>query len=97
MDPQGIDASIKSEEARDGYVQFRPVVGDMLSLSKPVPQVQVSVNGIPSVCNGSCDFTWSPSVTPKVDSLSPVSGQLTILTLVAVCCISSFSQLSSLV
>lgn len=59
---------------KDGYVEFSPLIGDMVFLATDVPQVRVAVNGIPSKCKGSCDFEWVSGTTPQITSVSPESG-----------------------
>ena len=39
------------------------------------PQVAVTINGIPSLCSGACDFEWSDTATPTIASVTPESGQ----------------------
>ncbi|XP_067947416.1 fibrocystin-L-like [Watersipora subatra] len=71
---QGVNANITQSTVQDGYAEFNPIIGDMLFQSHDTPQVTVNVNGIPSLCAGSCEFEWSESDTPSITSVTPSSG-----------------------
>ncbi|XP_067951959.1 fibrocystin-L-like, partial [Watersipora subatra] len=71
---QGVNANIIQSTEQDGYAEFDPIIGDMLFQSHDIPQVTVNVNGIPSLCAGSCEFEWSESDTPSITSVTPSSG-----------------------
>ena len=47
----------------------------MVFQASDIPQVTVTVNGIPSACNSSsCGYEWTEADTPTVISVTPESG-----------------------
>jgi len=72
---QGVNARIVTGTVRDGYTQFMPLLGDMVSQISPTPQVRVAVNGIPSTCDGNCSYSWLTDNTPAIASVSPPFGE----------------------
>ena len=76
---KGIEATIVGTTIADGYLEFSPIIGDMMFLSEELPPVTVSVNGIPSKCDGSCHFEWSEMETPTVSEVTPSSGECAAL------------------
>lgn len=74
---QGEHAAIESTTIKDGYVEFSPLIGDMVFQESDKPQVGVFVNGIPSRCTGSCDYEWDSAITPQLTQVSPESGKST--------------------
>lgn len=48
---------------------FNPLRDDFLKTLNTKPQVQVNIDGINSMCTGTCDFEWSSASTPTVTSI----------------------------
>nr|XP_039261251.1 fibrocystin-L-like [Styela clava] len=68
------DASVKSQ----GGLYLNPIPADWLRTAHQKPQVEVTVENVPSKCTGNCDFEWSDNSTPTVVSATPVGSTLTI-------------------
>ncbi|XP_075995316.1 PKHD1 like 1, tandem duplicate 1 [Genypterus blacodes] len=64
----------QSVEVLRGGLFMRAISGDLLRVIEPKPQVEVSINGIPSKCSGDCSFDWSEAKTPVVTGVSPPEG-----------------------
>ena len=72
---QGVNARIVTGTVRDGYTQFMPLLGDMVSQIAETTQARVSVNGIPSECSGTCSYQWATDKTASLSSVTPMSGE----------------------
>ncbi|KAK3716577.1 hypothetical protein RRG08_039372 [Elysia crispata] len=72
----GVSASV--ELHRDGGVWFDPIMGSLLRTHHTSPQVQASINGVPTRCQEGqdCSFSWASSHTPTVTGITPTSGSM---------------------
>ncbi|KAI5091821.1 fibrocystin-L precursor, partial [Silurus meridionalis] len=70
----GVNPSVKAQTKQQGGLMKQSIMGDFLRVPTNKTQVQVFINGIPSVCSGDCGFTWSESKTPTVTGISPTQG-----------------------
>ncbi|KAI5615922.1 fibrocystin-L precursor [Silurus asotus] len=70
----GVNPSVKAQTKQQGGFMKQSIMGDFLRVPTNKTQVQVFINGIPSVCSGDCGFTWSESKTPTVTGISPTQG-----------------------
>ncbi|XP_066276424.1 fibrocystin-L-like [Branchiostoma lanceolatum] len=68
---------VKIEQRNDnnGGLWFYPIPGDMLRTWHDTPQVEVSINNIPSRCEGDCSFSWTTHNTPTTTDVNPKQGQ----------------------
>ncbi|XP_069372727.1 PKHD1 like 1, tandem duplicate 1 [Paralichthys olivaceus] len=77
----GQNAAIKAQAKTNGGLHIKSLGGDFFRVWEPKPQVEVSINGIPSKCSGDCGFEWSEEKTPVVTGISPSQGSMgTLLT-----------------
>eukprot|EP00058_Branchiostoma_floridae_P026715 XP_002612206.1 hypothetical protein BRAFLDRAFT_108902 [Branchiostoma floridae] len=74
-DLTGNDVKIELSNNNNGGLWFYPIPGDMLRTWHDKPQVEVSINNIPSRCEGDCSFSWATHNTPTVTSVNPTEGQ----------------------
>ncbi|XP_035686784.1 fibrocystin-L-like [Branchiostoma floridae] len=74
-DLTGNDVKIELRNNNNGGLWFYPIPGDMLRTWHDTPQVEVSINNIPSRCEGDCSFSWATHNTPTVTSVNPEQGQ----------------------
>ncbi|XP_078698697.1 fibrocystin-L-like isoform X2 [Branchiostoma floridae x Branchiostoma belcheri] len=74
-DLTGNDVKIEQSTTNHGGLWFDPIPGDMLRTRHGTPQVEVSINNIPSRCEGDCSFSWATDNTPIVTSVNPIQGQ----------------------
>ncbi|XP_078617899.1 fibrocystin-L-like [Branchiostoma floridae x Branchiostoma japonicum] len=72
----GEDASATVTETREGGLFISPITGDYLRTVHDKPQVQVTINGVPSACAGNCSFEWRAENTPSVTGVTPSEGSL---------------------
>ncbi|KAF5901267.1 fibrocystin-L isoform X1, partial [Clarias magur] len=70
----GVNATVKAQVKQQGGLLKQSIVGDFLRVPTNKTQVQVFINGIPSMCSGDCGFTWTQSETPIVTNIDPVQG-----------------------
>ncbi|XP_053349466.1 PKHD1 like 1, tandem duplicate 1 [Clarias gariepinus] len=70
----GVNASVKAQVKQQGGLLKQSIMGDFLRVPTNKTQVQVFINGIPSMCSGDCGFTWTQSETPIVTNIDPVQG-----------------------
>ncbi|CAH1247131.1 PKHD1L1 [Branchiostoma lanceolatum] len=70
----GDDVAIEVKTLDDGGLWFYSIPGSMTRTAHGTPQVEVSINGIPSRCEGGCGFSWAADRTPTVTSISPQQG-----------------------
>nr|XP_045000409.1 fibrocystin-L [Jaculus jaculus] len=80
----GEKANMTVTKVKEGGLFRQRMLGDMLRIPSPQPQVEVYVNGIPAKCSGDCGFTWDPMTTPLVLNTTPSKGsyeETTILTI----------------
>ena len=57
---------------QDGGVVFRPILDNMLRTIHKKPQVVVKISNITSKCSGDCNFDWSNSQIPIVQSIQGI-------------------------
>ncbi|KAI8520669.1 hypothetical protein Bbelb_004230 [Branchiostoma belcheri] len=70
----GDDVAIDVRTLDDGGLFFLTMPGSMLRTAHDTPQFEVTINGIPSRCEGDCGFTWAADRTPTITSISPGQG-----------------------
>ncbi|XP_019623376.1 PREDICTED: fibrocystin-L-like [Branchiostoma belcheri] len=70
----GEDVSATVTETREGGLFISPVTGDFLRTVHDKPQVQVTINHVPSACAGNCTFEWTADSTPSVNGVNPSEG-----------------------
>ncbi|XP_053468790.1 PKHD1 like 1, tandem duplicate 1 [Ictalurus furcatus] len=70
----GVNPSVKAQVKQQGGLMKQSIMGDFLRVPTNKTQVQVFINGIPSVCSGDCGFSWNESKTPIVTGISPTQG-----------------------
>lgn len=58
----------------NGGLNYEPLMGDVVSTVKKLPQVRVFVNDVPTTCSGDCSFQWNLAVTPDITGVEPQSG-----------------------
>ncbi|XP_072025340.1 fibrocystin-L-like [Amphiura filiformis] len=63
-----------SVSRRQGGAYLGLVPGEFLRLMYDIPQVEVFINEIPSLCNATCAFTQSEVFTPTVTAVTPFQG-----------------------
>ncbi|XP_066530272.1 fibrocystin-L-like [Hoplias malabaricus] len=81
----GVNPSVRAVFIERGGLFKQRIMGDFLRVPTNNIQVQVFINGIPSVCSGDCSFSWSQAKTPSVTGISPSQGASelgTVLTIV---------------
>ncbi|XP_048254422.1 fibrocystin-L-like isoform X3 [Haliotis rufescens] len=69
---------------RNGSLWYDPIQGDMLRIISDKPQVAVTVNNVPSLCDGDCTFDWTDAATPEVTAINPAQGTLALNTVLTI-------------
>uniref|UniRef100_A0A8B9H868 Polycystic kidney and hepatic disease 1 (autosomal recessive)-like 1 n=1 Tax=Astyanax mexicanus TaxID=7994 RepID=A0A8B9H868_ASTMX len=80
----GVNPSVRAQFVERGGLFKQRIMGDFLRVPTNKTQVQVFINGIPSVCSGDCGFTWSQAKTPTVTGISPSQGANSLGTVLTV-------------
>ncbi|XP_062266639.1 PKHD1 like 1, tandem duplicate 1 [Platichthys flesus] len=80
----GGNAVVSAQQRRMGGLYIYKLGGDFFRVLELKPQVEVSINGIPSKCAGDCGFEWSEGKTPVVTGISPSQGSNGLGTLLTV-------------
>ncbi|XP_060949378.1 PKHD1 like 1, tandem duplicate 1 [Limanda limanda] len=80
----GENAVVRAQQRRMGGLYNYKLGGDFFRVVEHKPQVEVSINGIPSKCSGDCGFDWSEGKTPVVTGISPSQGSNGLGTLLTV-------------
>ncbi|XP_078699976.1 fibrocystin-L-like [Branchiostoma floridae x Branchiostoma belcheri] len=75
-DLTGNDVKIEQSTTNHGGLWFYPIPGDMLRTWHDTPQVAVSINNIPSRCEGDCSFSWATANTPTITTVTPPQGNV---------------------
>ncbi|XP_067676837.1 fibrocystin-L-like isoform X2 [Haliotis asinina] len=83
-DVTGNEFSSSVVTTQDGSVWYDPIQGDMLRTISDKPEVTVTVNHVPSLCDGDCVFEWTPAATPTVTAISPANGTLALSTVLTI-------------
>ncbi|MCJ8746157.1 hypothetical protein PDJAM_G00138700 [Pangasius djambal] len=80
----GVNPSVKAQVKQQGGLLKQSIMGDFLRVPTNKTQVQVFINGIPSMCSGDCGFTWTESKTPIVTGISPTQGASALGTVLSI-------------
>ncbi|GFS10808.1 polycystic kidney and hepatic disease-like 1 [Elysia marginata] len=74
----GDGVTVTVESIQDGGVWFDPIMGSLLRTHHTSPQVQASINNVPTRCRDGtdCSFSWTSALTPTVASIAPTSGSM---------------------
>ncbi|XP_066572050.1 PKHD1 like 1, tandem duplicate 1 isoform X2 [Amia ocellicauda] len=80
----GPACSIQVSVVQEGGLFKQNIMGDYLRVPETKPQVQVFINGIPSMCSGDCGFQWSAAKTPVVSDVSPTEGSNALGTILTI-------------
>lgn len=80
----GINANASITTNTDGGLFYTPLTGDMLFTVHNKAQVRVLINDVPTKCSGNCSFEWDASVTPRVISVLPTKGAMTLKTTIEI-------------
>ncbi|TSK31508.1 Fibrocystin-L [Bagarius yarrelli] len=80
----GLNSSVKAQVKQQGGLLKRTIIGDSLRVPTDKNQVQVFINGIPSMCSGNCGFTWTESKTPIVTGITPTQGASDLATVLTI-------------
>ncbi|XP_072530724.1 PKHD1 like 1, tandem duplicate 1 [Salminus brasiliensis] len=80
----GVNPSVAAQVKEQGGLFKQSIMGDFLRVPTNKTQVQVFINGIPSVCSGDCGFTWSQARTPNVTGISPSQGASALNTVLTI-------------
>ncbi|XP_066271366.1 fibrocystin-L-like [Branchiostoma lanceolatum] len=70
-------------KTREGGL-FMLVQQELLRTSHDKPQVQVTINNVPSACVGDCTFEWNADSTPTVTAVTPSEGSFYAGTSIAI-------------
>ncbi|XP_041664378.1 fibrocystin-L-like [Cheilinus undulatus] len=81
---KGNNVVISARERRKGGLKMKSVSGEFFRTPESKPQVQVTINGIPSKCSGDCGFEYSLEKTPVLTGISPSQGSNGLGTLLTV-------------
>ena len=76
----GNSPTISITQVQDGMAIFSPIRGDMLRTYQTKPQIAVTIAGILASCVGNCDYDWSDSQTPQVNSIDTSNHNLITIT-----------------
>uniref|UniRef100_A0A4W4EJY7 Polycystic kidney and hepatic disease 1 (autosomal recessive)-like 1 n=1 Tax=Electrophorus electricus TaxID=8005 RepID=A0A4W4EJY7_ELEEL len=80
----GVNPSVVAIVEQRGGLFKQSIMGDFLRVPTDKTQVEVFINGIPSICSYDCSFTWSEARTPVVTGISPTQGASALGTVLSV-------------
>ncbi|XP_076865903.1 fibrocystin-L-like isoform X2 [Brachyhypopomus gauderio] len=80
----GVNPSVIAMEQQQGGLFKQRIMGDFLRVPTDKTQVQVFINGIPSICSNDCSFAWTAAKTPVVTGISPLQGASTLGTVLCI-------------
>ncbi|KAI8520654.1 Fibrocystin-L [Branchiostoma belcheri] len=69
----GEDPVVTVTKTREGGL-FMTIRDEFLRTVHDKPQVQVTINHVPSACAGNCTFEWTADSTPSVNGVTPQEG-----------------------
>ncbi|KAK7468041.1 hypothetical protein BaRGS_00036745, partial [Batillaria attramentaria] len=80
-DVTGNNVVAKVVTQTNGSLYYQPIPGDILRTLHDKPQVELTINNVPTACNRAnqadsmdCSFEWTDALTPTVTDVSPDSG-----------------------
>ncbi|KAG8441692.1 hypothetical protein GDO86_010757 [Hymenochirus boettgeri] len=66
----GQNPTVFTVKLNDGGLFRQHLMGDLLRTPNRQPQVEVFINGIPSMCSDNCGYTWSANQTPVINNIT---------------------------
>ncbi|MEE6507574.1 hypothetical protein FKM82_026763 [Ascaphus truei] len=75
----GVNAQISAKKVTEGGLFRQRLQGDLVRTLHKQPQVEVSINGIPSKCAGDCGFSWSVENTPVIEGIDFIEASQVLI------------------